>query len=796
MKILKIALIVIAFLVISAVVFYQVFFRLPLPDYDGTIELSGLTSDVEVRFDEYGVPHIFAENEADLFFAQGYITARERMFQMDMTRRAGRGELSVIFGDVTKDADRFLKTVGFYRTAKKEYEVLPQEYKDIIIAYTNGVNTYIENVKHLPREYVILGVRPEPWVPEDTVVCGNLMAYNLTRSKKTDLILYQIGEAAGEEILEVITPSFPEFAPNVSMVDETIPSNRGSESSFTAFESSDLEFTYDTSDLFPPEITASNWMIFSGSMTTTGEPIFTGSPDLEPKIPALFYLVHLKGGDFDVIGGSIPGTPGVNVLGFNGMIAWSTVNGRVDELDYFVEKINPDNPDQYLTEEGYRDFEIIEETIKIKTKDGITEEPFTVRISRHGPIISDVMSLAPENTAMMWVGLEPGGIFMGFTELMKASNFEEFRRALSFVKTPTLNIGYADIDGNIGYQYMASPPIRKDGNDGTLPVPGWTGEHDWVGYVPFEELPYDLNPEKGYLASFNNEAKRTNYHMTNYYMFERALSFEEKAKDLSKLTLEEAREMQLDTFSAIAKRWVPLVLKASVDNEGLAEALKLFEGWDFSIDKESSGATLFNSFYFHMMGNTLEDETGEDIWKEHLSWYYIIYVPDIVLTRIIDDNENPLFDDVNTPDVKETRDDIILMSMVDAVDELTERLGKDPEDWEWGKVHRMTFTHPLGGKLPFFNLSPIPTSGDGFTINAGLWDNNNPYEMVSGGVIRMVVDFSDIEKSTFISPPGQSGLYMSPHYDDMAQMWADGGQIPMNYLTGKELEDVLILKKK
>lgn len=795
MKALKISITVIIILALAIVISFQIFFRLPHPGYSGTTELEGLTSKVEVRTDDYGVPHIFADNEADLFFAQGFITARERMFQMDMTRLAGRGELSTLFGEVTIDTDRFLKTVGFYRAAEAEYKLLPRELKDVIDAYTDGVNAYLDTAKHLPREYVILGVEPELWKPEDTVVSGSLMAYSLTRSKKADLILYRIGEAVGKDILNYIIPSYPDFAPTVSMGGDNHPSGINEDVTLTLYSKPNPPRNDTFYFPIPTEIPASNWMILSGTRTTTGNPIFAASPDLEPTIPALFYLIHLKGGDYDVIGGSLPGAPGVNVLGFNGKVAWSTVNGRVDELDYFIEKINPENPNQYLTEEGYEDFEIVEETLRIKTEDGIKEEKLEVKISRHGPMISDVMTLAPENCAMLWVGLQPTGIFEGFMALNRAGNFDEFRSALSHIRTPTLNIGYADIQGNIGYQYVASPPIRKKG-DGTLPVSGHNGKYEWVGYVPFEELPYDYNPDKAYLASFNNPPQRTTYHMTNYFLFERALRFEEIVKGRDKFSLENVRKMQLDTVSVVAKRWVPHILRVCKEAEELTSPLMLFEKWDYSIDIESSAATLFNSFYFHMMENTLEDEIGEELWVDHLSQPYLIYIPDMVLARIVEDNEHILFDNAGTTDIKEIRDDIIKRSMKDAVDELSERLGDKPENWGWGEVHRMVFKHPMGSKLSFFNLSPISTQGDDFTINAGLWDTHNAYEMKSGGVIRMVVDFSDLENSTMMSPPGQSGHYMSPYYDDVAEMWAEGGQIPMYYLSGKDLPEVLTLKPK
>jgi len=788
-----IALSIVLVLVIIVVVAIQVVFKLPQPSYSGTETVAGLSAPVEVRTDEHGIPHIFAQNEDDLFFAQGYITARERMFQMDMTRLAGRGELSTVLGDMMLDTDKFFRTVGFYRAAEAEYENMDPGARKIVDDYTRGVNTYIGNARFLPSEYTILGFKPQAWKPQDTMVCGILMAYSLNRSKDTELILNQIGAAAGSEVLNSIIPVVPADAPTVSPRDgKTPPAVSGFDRAIRLVASASSGGGGIDSP-FPLDFPASNWMIFSGQRTTSGKAVFTGSPDLAPTIPALFYLVHLKGGDYDVMGGSIPGVPLINVLGLNRYFAWSTTNGRGDEMDFFVEKINPVNPDQYLTEDGYKDFKMVEETIKIKGKDGVREEKLRVRISRHGPIISDVMPRAPANCAMMWLGLQPHlGIMEGFVALNKARNFDEFRQALSVVHTPTLDFGYADIYGNIGYQYMATPPIRKAG-DGTLPVPGEEGKYDWTGYVPFDKLPYDLNPGQGYVASFNNVPKKTDYHITNYWMIERALRFDQIVNSKDKFTFDEIRKMQLDNVSVEAQDWVPLVLAACGGSDDLKRELALFKEWDYSANIKSPAATLFNSFYKHMIQNTLENKIGAKLTAELIQDYQV-YIPDRILIKAVKDNDNPIFDDVTTADIRETRDDMIRKSMKDAVKELSARLGQDHSTWEWGKVHQMTFKHPLGSKLSFYNLSPIPVNGDDYTINSGAWDSKNPYAMDSGGVIRLVVDMSDLENSTIMSPPGQSGLFLSPYYGDLAQMWANGRQVKTHFLSAGDLTQVLTLQ--
>ncbi len=789
---------VILVLIVGAALAYggfHLFFRMSVPSYTGFETLPGLTANVTVKTDQYGVPHIFAENEPDLFFTQGYMTARERLFQMDMNRLAGRGELSSVFGPRTLESDKFLKTVGFYRQARACYAALSQEGQFILKAYAAGVNAYIETCDHLPREYVFLRTRPATWVPEDSIAAVLLMSYSLTRSKKVDLIMNLIRARAGDDVLEAILPSYPDFAPVLAQAGASVPRLPELFADIPVMEPGSKAASWQG---FPMslDIAASNWMIFAPKMTGTGKAMFAGSPDLSPTLPGLFYLMHLKGGGLNVMGGSLPGVPGIGPLGFNGAVAWSAVNGRGDELDYFVEKINPENPDQYLTENGWADFEIIRETLKIKEKEGIRKEPFTVKISRHGPMVSHVMELTPENCAMSWSALHiTGRDFDGLMALNRASDFDDFRSALSKIRTMNLNIGYADRNGNIGWQFTAAPPVRKQG-DGSLPVPGWDGDYDWKGFVPFADLPWDQNPKRGYVASFNNDPGNVPYHLTRFYLFERAIRFQELMAERGEgpVDFEELKSMQLDHKSVVAKRWVPKILEACEGQTELAPYLEMLKNWDFNIDINSRAASVFNYFYFQMMTHTLMDEVGEEAWEKGLAREYLYYVPDLVLTRIIHDDTHPLYDDKTTVAVKEVRDDIIRKSMSRTAEFFLKRYGGLRGKWEWGQVHQMVFSHPLGRKLSFLNLDPVATRGSHHTINSGFWTPQDPFRMTSGGVIRMMVDFSDISRATIISPPGQSGHFNSPHYDDLVQIWADGDQIPMHFGGGIALDRTLVLR--
>lgn len=779
-------------LLIIGVIAVQVFFRLPQPSYSGIEKLDGLKDEVEVRTDEHGIPHIFAQNEADLFFAQGYITARERMFQMDLTRLVVRGELSSLVGEKAVKSDKFYKTLGLYRLAEAQYAEYSAEDRALLDAYTSGVNAYIITIKYLPCEYVILGAKPQLWKPEDSIVCASIMAFRFVGWNQK-LILYQVAAKSGQDLLKYLIPTYPASVPTVSP-------DTNDKSTATHWELPDVVISEgqsnadDDFDYFlPMRVRASNWMIFSGSRTTTGKPIFSGSPDLEATVPSLFYLVHLNGGQYDVIGGSLPGVPGVHVLGFNGHIAWSATAGGGDIYDFYIEKLNADNPNQYMTEDGYRNFNIINETLKIKIKEGIHEEPFQIKISRHGPIISDVMPNAPNNCAFSWSGFQTNNqILQSFFKVNKAENFVQFRQACSGARGATFNWGYADIDGNIGYQYIATFPIRKSG-DNPVPRPGEKGEYDWTGYVPFEDHPYDYNPDAGYLASFNQIPKWAKFYGIYYLPWERAERFQTIVKSKDKFSVDDVRKMQLDTVSNVAIRWIPHIVRVCNGITELKPYLLMIKDWDYSIDTNSPQATLFNSFYLHLMRNTFENKFGQKLFSDQIAGTGSGFFT-ICLINIMGDDNHPLWDDALTDNYTESRDDIILKSMEDAVAELTKRLGNDPLSWQWGKVHTMTIKHPLGSVLPFLNLSPMPHPGDDWTINSGYWVKANPYDMLMGGAIRIVVDMSDISTMTLISPAGQSGHYLSSYYGDQAELWNNGQQIPAHYTDARELKQIMILK--
>ncbi len=360
------------------------------------------------------------------------------------------------------------------------------------------------------------------------------------------------------------------------------------------------------------------------------------------------------------------------------------------------------------------------------------------------------------------------------------------------VRGASVHVGYADVDGNIGYQYITTLPVRKKGAN-PVPVPGEKGAYSWSGFVPYDMHPRDFNPKKGYLASFNQMPEAADFYGTAFFLFERAYRFREMVSKKEKFSIEEIMAMQNDTGSYLAGRFVPLISAACAKEESVRAYVEKLAKWDRFVSTESSEATLFNSFITRLIKNTFEDDLGEELTGEFFN-DLLVSIPVQWLIRYLGEPGNAFWDNSATKDIRETRDDMIVKSMKDAVAEVTGAFGNNERNWAWGRVHEMPIKHPLGGVLPFLNLGPYAYPGDDFTIHAGWWDRRKPFEMKSGAAIRIVVDMGDLSTMTLISSPGQSGHYMSPHYGDLAETWAAGRQVPARYTDAKELKNVLMLQ--
>lgn len=800
MRLLKKALLgILVFLVVLALVLggggvYLV--RRNFPQTSGTLVVPGLQAKVRVLRDQWGIPHIYAQNNHDLFFAQGYVHAQDRMWQMEFWRRIGMGRLAEILGKSALESDKFLRTVGFARVAEEELRRMDSTTRDILQAYADGVTAYIQQRKgRLGIEFTLLGLtgakfEPEPWSPTHSLTWAKVMAYDLGGNMDSEimraLLLKKFGEDAVQQLLPAYRPDHPVIVPTgVAWQD---------------VDTSLLAVLDEVNRYTGREVlgTGSNNWVIAGSKTTTGAPLLANDPHLSIQMPSIWYEIGLHGGDFDVVGASFPGAPGV-IIGHNRSIAWGVTNLGPDCQDLFVEKINPNNPNQYEFQGQWRDMQVIEEEIRVAGR----SEPvrLTVRITHHGPIVDDVMGPLPTGTALRWTALEPNTLFQAVVKLDLARNWDEFRNALREWDIAAQNFVYADVQGNIGYQSTGKWPIRAKG-DGLMPVPGHTGEYEWLGYVPFEEMPYLFNPAQGFVVTANHAVVDEKYPYLvslEWSSGYRAARITEMIQAKATLSAQDIQAMHADTLSLGAKEVLPYFLSLKPQAQELRQALEILRGWDYRFDKDSAGAAIFGAALLHLVRDTYLDEMGASIFKQYFASSSMTTV---ALIKGLEDATWPWFDDKRTAQV-ETRDDILLRALKHAVDDLTKRLGPDMPRWKWGSVHTAIFRNQSLGKSgiapieALLNRGPVPVNGAGEVVNNTPFNIMRPYEVSVLPSYRQIVDLADWTRSQSMHTTGQSGHTSHKHYADMILHWRDVAYHPMLW-TPEQVEqaavDTLILK--
>ena len=731
------------------------FLRRSFPTIEGALRVPGLKSRVEIYRDRWGVPHIYADNIEDLFFAQGYVHAQDRLWQMEFVRRIGHGTLSEVLGEATLDKDRFLRTIGLRRAAEADLALLDEETRLVLESYARGVNAFIESHwDRLPLEFILLGFKPAPWKPVDSLVWGEIMSWELGRNWRMELLRAKLIQKLGEGKAQELIPPYPEDGPLIVPPEAKGYSLLGNPS-------------------LPPDeggLASNNWVV-DGAKSATGKPLLSNDPHLAIQMPSIWYEIGLHGGGFDVVGASFPGAPGV-VIGHNNHIAWGVTNAGPDVQDLYIEKVNPDNPHQYEYKGKWEDMEVIEEEIKVKGR--AEPERLEVRITRHGPIISEVVEGLKQPLALRWTALEGIQLLRSVLLLDRARNWEEFREALRYWDVPSQNFVYADVDGNIGYQMPGRIPIRAKGQ-GLVPVPGWTGEYEWEGYIPFEELPSLYNPPTHYIVTANNKIVPDDYPYFISYEWNapyRAQRIAELLAAKDKLSVEDFERIQADVYSIPGERFCRYLLRLKPQGWLQERAMKQLRAWDFRNGADSTGAAIFQVFYLKLVENTFADELGEELLKDYLGAKMGV-LHHMALERIIDDADNPWFDDVSTPE-RETRDEIVRRSFQEALDFLGRRFGDHPEQWAWGRLHQAAFEHPLGVVKPLhliFNRGPFPYGGSGFTVNAASFDYEEPFAVKRIASYRQIVDLSDFANSLSMHTTGQSGQPFHKHYADMISSW-------------------------
>ena len=765
------------------------FVRRSFPKIDGEIQVSGLQAPVEVIRDRWGVPHIYAENHHDLFFAQGYVHAQDRLWQMEMSRRIGSGSLSEILGEATLKTDKFLRTLGLRRAAEKDWQALDADTRQILQDYADGVNAFIEgHRKRLPLEFTFLGFEPASWTPLDTLVWGKVMCYDLGGNYSTELLRAKLIANLGEEKAQDLMPPYPADGPFIIPPETRSYADLGSPS---LADHDGIAWL----GIDDPGIGSNNWVV-DGSLTASGMPLLANDPHLGLQTPSVWYEMGLHGGDFNVVGATFPGVPTV-VIGHNEHIAWGVTNVGPDVQDLFLEKLNPDDPTQYEFMGHWEDMEIVTEEIKIKGQEPLILE---VRITRHGPLVNEVIDDLEQPAALRWTALDAAHLTASLSRLNTATDWETFRDALSYWDAPSQNFVYADVEGNIGYQTPGQIPIRAKG-DGTVPVPGWTGEYEWTGYIPFEELPSVYNPPTHLVVTANNKVVPDDYpyfissQWAPGYRAQRITDLLKAKAAEAPLTLDDMRDIQADVYSLPGGFMVPYILEATPENELEEKALAQVRQWNQLNSADSPGATIVLAFHQEIARAIFADELGEELFDDYLGRSTIR-----ATEAILGQADNPWLDDVNTPEV-ETRQEIIQLAFTETVNRLSDLLGDNPAKWAWGELHTITFVHnPLGqsgiGLLEqVVNKGPFTMSGSGYTVNAN--GHSTSFKQHSGPSYRHIVDLSDWSNSRSQHTVGQSGQPLHKHYADMIQSWRAVEHHPMLFDRAQietEQEGKLILQ--
>jgi len=767
------------------------FVRRPWPKVNGAITVSGLTASVEVIRDKWGVPHIYAQNEHDLFFAQGYIHAQDRLWQMELNRHIGNGTLSAVLGKATLDIDRFIHTVNLRRIAEQSWAAMDGDDRSILEAYVRGVNAYIETHRsRLPLEFTILGVDPEPWTPIDTLVWGNAMALDLGSNRELELLRAQLIAELGTETVQQLFPPRDEDTPII------IPAEA---SGYDWLRNVRFESLTRVNEWLgnPDEGWGSNNWVIHGSRTDTGKPILANDMHLGFEMPPIWYENGLHGGRFDSVGFTFPGVPLI-VIGHNQHIAWGITNLGPDVQDLYLEKLDdPENPTQYEFMGEWHDLEIIQETIEVK---GSAPVMLNVLLTQHGPIVNDVILDEPDETEPMslrWALFEGSELFESIVRLNLATNWSEFCAALRDWSAPGQNFVYADIEGNIGYQATGRIPIRVSGHQGLVPVPGWTGGYEWQGFIPFDELPNAFNPPAGFIVTANNKVISDDYPYLLSYDWDvgyRAKRITELLTADDDVTVEDVKDIQAQTYSPVAEILRPYLLAIEPENDLQAQALAHVQAWDLYYETDRVGASIYETWHMFMLQNTVVDELSHELEDEELVNQYQSRQSNHTLTviELMPEADNVWFDNVNTPGV-ETRDDIVRRSLAEAVNWLSERYGQNPDRWEWGRMYTVTFVHtPLGqsGIAPLeriFNSRTVPARGGDFSVNMAADRGDQPFKVTFGTSQRMIVDLSDWGNSLTINTTGQSGHLFHPHREDLISMWQNVEYHPM-FFTWEAVE--------
>lgn len=758
-------------------------FARSLPKVNGRIGVRGIARPVEIVRDEWGVPHVFAGSAADAAFGLGFCHAQDRFWQMELNRRVGSGRLAEMLGERAVPADRFLRRLGLRRAAEAEVAALEGEVKESLEAYARGVNEARARTAR-PLELRILRVKPEPWTVADSLVWSKVMGLSLCANWEGELVRGKVAQKLGAERAAKLDLFYPEGAPVV------VPPGTAS----IAPSADELVRLYDEAKPYLAMGTAgsasNNWVV-AGSRTASGKPIVANDPHLKLSLPSIWYEAHLVAPGLDVMGVTLPSLPSV-VIGHNPHVAWGFTNSFADVMDVYVEKPNPAKRDEYEYQGKWEKATIVRETIRVKGGADVIEE---VAITRHGPIVAAGDGKAPA-LALRWAALDVGHTARASLKMQRARSAEEFREALRDWHTPSQNVVFADTKGDIGYVMAGVVPLRAKGS-GLVPVPGWTGEWEWKGWIPFEELPQAWNPASGYVATANNKVVSKDYphHVSWDWMNGyRVGRIERMLRERARITWEDCRDIQRDTFTEAGLRFAraiaPRVQPATVVERRAAELLAAFDG---NASAESAGACVYEAMVLAFVRRALVPLLGEELVREvmgktdnpiqpfgtmigrYTSW----------AVRVAEERPAGVLADGDTWE-KVTAD-----SFREAVASIAAQLGDDASRWQWGEMHRLSPDHPLASAAPalrkVFGGPDVPIGGDTDSpLQTALIPHVSYRADAWAPSWRQIVDFGTNERRS-VYAGGQSGHPGSEHYLDQFPLWYRG-EYRVQHLTRAEIE--------
>lgn len=775
------------FLLIAGIIGYKALTS-SVPELTGEFTSNKIIDEIAIYFDSLAIPYIQAKSETDAAFALGFLHARERLFQMDLARRAGEGRLSELFGSKTLPFDKLFRSVGIKKIADSMFLSTDEETKKILIAYADGVNHFLnDKEKKLPIEFNILNYEPELWQPEHSLIIVRMMAWELNIAWWEDVAFTHIYKKIGEELTKEILPDYPEDAPTITAL---LKNNfTGDANNIVSIDRDYRNFM----NFYGTNIGSNNWVV-SGAKSKSGKPIIANDPHLAYQAPGRWYAAVINGGSWNAAGVTLAGVPGI-VIGKNNAISWVLTNVMADEADFYLETIDSTGTN-YFVDGKLLPLQTFIDTIHVKDDADVI---FVWKETHRGPIISNLHPyeiLFPNKyqqnlqLSFRWLGRERSNEFQSFYKINLSKNWNEFSEALKTFSVPAQNFVYADTSGNIGYICGGKFPIRNNTNP-MIFSDGANSQSDWQGFVRYDEMPRLFNPAKNFIATANNLTSRSfKYYIGNLWEpSSRIERIEELLVSKNKHTADDFVQYQTDLHSPFAKKVVPHILSAfkdvSVKDDNLKIVLELLRKWNYNLESESQPPAIFNVFLKYLLKNIYEDDLGSELFKEFV---FVANVPYRSLLKILDNPSSIFYDDKKTNDI-ESKEIIIRQSLSDALSFLENNLGDNVENWQWRNLHKFRFKHFFSGQNSMIdrlvNIGPFPIGGDGTTIfntefsfhklyNSEDRVDYEPFENSLGPSMRYVFDLSTPNEFKLILTTGQSGNIFSPHYKNMVTEWMNG----------------------